>query len=120
MICLSVQLAASLGETWFVMGKSVAYGEAGTSSGQTMGIGAFGVLVEIGMVLTKVSDVYDEVVEMQNDCPKESDDAREICRDILHVHDPVPVPHRVCRHRAHGGVGRLSVFCQTSASAPFF
>jgi hypothetical protein len=87
-----------------VTGMRVAYGVAG------MGSDVFGVLVVIAMVLTKVSDVCDEVVEMQNDCPKGSGGAREICHHVLHVHDPGLVLLQVCRYRARG-LGSLSVFC---------
>ncbi|KAF7567545.1 hypothetical protein PtrM4_141360 [Pyrenophora tritici-repentis] len=59
------------------------------------------------MVLTMVSDAYGEV-EMQSDRPKESGGAREICRDDLHVLDPVLL--QVCKHRARELVGRIFVF----------
>jgi hypothetical protein len=108
--CLSVPLTASP-EIWFVKEKRVAFGGAGILVGRMMGIDVFGVLVvEIEMVLTKVSGVCDEAVEMQNDCPKESGGARVICRGVLHVHDPGLFLHLVCKHRARG-LGSLSVFC---------
>jgi hypothetical protein len=47
---------------------------------------ALGVVAEI---LRRVSVAHVEVVGMQNDCPKESDDGRATCLDVLHVHDPV-------------------------------
>ena len=75
------------------------HGEVEILSGQLTENAAFDAwAVEIERVLTIVSDVYDEVVEMQNDCPKVSDDAREIFRDGLRVrgHDLL----QVCKHHA--------------------
>jgi hypothetical protein len=94
-----------------------AHGEVEILSGQLMGNVAFDVwVVEIERVLTMVSDVYDEVVEMQNDCPKVNDGGREICRDDLHVRDPVPL--QVCKHHAREWVARVSVSCHMSAILP--
>jgi hypothetical protein len=88
-------------------------------SGQLTENAAFDVVVvEIERILTMVSDVYDEVVEMQNDCPKVSDDAHEIYRDGLHVHDHDLL--QVCKHRARDLVGRVSVSCHMSAILCFF
>ena len=73
------------------------HGEVEILSGQLTENAAFDAwAVEIERVLTIVSDVYDEVVEMQNDCPKVSAGGREICRDGLHVHGHVPL--QVCKH----------------------
>jgi hypothetical protein len=113
--CLSVPLTASLAETWFVKGMRVAFDGAEILIGRTMRIDVFGVLeVEIEMIPTKVSDVCDEAVEMQNDCPKVTGGARVIYRDVLHGHEPGLFLHRVCKHRARG-LGSLSVFCLMSA-----
>ena len=47
----------------------------------------FGAWVDFVMVLTMVSDVHDEVVGMQNGCPKGNDGARETYRNALHDRD---------------------------------
>jgi len=107
MTCLYAPLAFLREETCFVKAIGVAYGEGAILSGQMMASGVVDVLVEFAMVLTMVSDAHDEAVEMQNDRPKESDGAREICHDDLHVRDPVLL--QVCKHRARGSVGRLFV-----------
>jgi len=118
MTCLYAPLAFLREETCFVKAIGVAYGEGAILSGQMMASGVVDVLVEFAMVLTMVSDAHDEAVEMQNDRPKESDGAREICHDDLHVRDPVLL--QVCKHRARGSVGRLFVDCYMSVVFSMF
>lgn len=101
-------------ETCYGKETDGAYDEEEILSGQlTENAAVDVVVVEIERVLTMVSDVYDELVEMQNDCPRVSDDAREICRDGLHVHDHDLL--QVCKHRARDSVGRVFVSCHMSA-----
>jgi hypothetical protein len=101
-------------ETCCAKGTDDAYDEVEILSGRLMENVAFDVVVvEILRVLTMVSDVCDEVVEMQNDCPKASDDARETFRDGLHVRDRDLL--RVCRHRALDSAERVFVSCHMSA-----
>ena len=94
--CLSFVLRVG---TCYAKETDDAHGEVEILSGQLTGNVAFDVcVVGIEKVLTMVSDVYDEVVEMQNDCPKVSAGGREIYRDGLHVHGHVPL--QVCKHHA--------------------
>lgn len=105
-------------ETCYGKETDDAYDEEEILSGQLMGNAAVGVVVVgIERVLTMVSDVHDEVVEMQNDCPKVSDDAREIFRDGLRVrgHDLL----QVCKHHARDSVVRVFVSCHMSAVLNF-
>jgi len=95
-------------ETCYGKETDGAYDEEEILSGQlTENAAVDVVVVEIERVLTMVSDVYDELVEMQNDCPKVSDDARETYRDGLHARDHDLL--RVCKHRARDSVGRVFV-----------
>jgi hypothetical protein len=68
---------------------NVVHGEAVVIwSGQKMAIFGLAASVEFVSDLKRVSVECDEVVEKRNDCPRESDDAREICHgDLLGHHD---------------------------------
>lgn len=91
------------------------YGEAGTLSGLSKAIVVLGVVEGFVNDLTRVSGVRDEVAEKRNDCPVESDGAREIYHDGLLVrgHGPRRQEHR---HPALGEVVGTVVSYHTSAA----
>jgi hypothetical protein len=92
------------------------YDEVETLSDRRKVICEFGDAEVFVIDLMTVSGVSDEVVEMQNDWPKESDVARVICHGVLLVHGPY---HLVHRHRVLGVVGEIAVFCLLSVVASY-
>lgn len=91
-----------------VVKESVVRDEEGTLSGRSKVIVVLGGVVGFVNDLTRVSDVRDEVVEKRNDCPVESDGARETYHGGLRVHD-YGLHRQEHRHPALGEVVGISV-----------
>ena len=115
MPCPDVLLSVLRAESCSVRETSVVRGEAEIWNDQMMVSDAIGAWVDFAMVPTMVSDVHDEVVGFQSDCPKESDDGRETDRDVLHARDLGRLQGYIHRARARGSEEMVFVFCEMSA-----